>query len=64
MLLIKLTHSLGLSFILDTNDLNCVNHFNKEGMEELKNSDKAVPRPIPADVVSQFKEIEKLVNVA
>ncbi|KAG2224490.1 hypothetical protein INT45_010556 [Circinella minor] len=52
-----------LSFILDTCNPNWEDYFNKEELEELRNSGKPVLRPIPVGLVSKFNEVEKLKGV-
>ncbi|KAI7853859.1 hypothetical protein BDC45DRAFT_606323 [Circinella umbellata] len=49
-----------LSFILDTNDLNWVDYFSKEELEEIKSSGQPILRHIPDELKPKFEQIEKL----
>ncbi|KAG2218355.1 hypothetical protein INT45_012974 [Circinella minor] len=49
-----------MSFVLDTNDLNWVDYFSKEELEELKSSGQPVLRHIDDELKAKFEEIEKL----
>ncbi|KAI9258017.1 hypothetical protein BDA99DRAFT_583608 [Phascolomyces articulosus] len=49
-----------LSFILDTDDLNWVDYFNKEELNELKNSGQPLLRRVHHELKPKFDQIENL----
>ncbi|KAI7854742.1 hypothetical protein BDC45DRAFT_122785 [Circinella umbellata] len=49
-----------LSFILDTDDLNWADYFDKEELNELKNSGQPILRRVHGELKPKFEQIEKL----
>ncbi|KAG2218883.1 hypothetical protein INT45_003950 [Circinella minor] len=52
-----------LSLILNTDDLNWVDYFNKEELNELKNSGQPLLQRVHSELKLKFEEIEKLVGL-